>query len=59
MKALGQRYVQSINRTYRRNGTLWEDRDKLCSTQNLPFSLPALNRTESCVRKPGATSSRL
>jgi len=26
MKNLGQRYVQYINRTYRRSGTLWEGR---------------------------------
>lgn len=24
MKRLGQRYVQYVNRTYRRSGTLWE-----------------------------------
>ena len=24
MKRLGQRYVQYINRTYKRSGTLWE-----------------------------------
>jgi putative transposase len=33
MKALGQRYVQSINRTYKRSGTLWEGRYKSCPTQ--------------------------
>jgi putative transposase len=26
MKHLGQRYVQYVNRTYRRSGTLWEGR---------------------------------
>ena len=30
MKRLGQRYVQYINRTYRRSGTLWEGRFKSC-----------------------------
>jgi len=30
MKGLGQRYVQYINRTYRRSGTLWEGRFKSC-----------------------------
>lgn len=29
MKALGQRYVQYVNRTYRRSGTLWEGRFRL------------------------------
>lgn len=33
MKRLGQRYVQYINRTYRRNGTLWEGRFRSCLTQ--------------------------
>jgi putative transposase len=33
MKALGQRYVQYINRTYKRTGTLWEGRYKSCPTQ--------------------------
>jgi putative transposase len=30
MKALGQRYVQYINKTYRRSGTLWEGRFRSC-----------------------------
>ena len=30
MKRLGQRYVQYVNRTYRRSGTLWEGRYKSC-----------------------------
>lgn len=30
MKGLGQRYVQYINRTYRRSGTLWEGRYRSC-----------------------------
>ena len=33
MKALGQRYVQYINKTYKRSGTLWEGRYKSCPTQ--------------------------
>nr|WP_233543939.1 transposase [Salinisphaera sp. Q1T1-3] len=33
MKRLGQRYVQYINRTYRRSGTLWEGRFRSCLTQ--------------------------
>lgn len=33
MKRLGQRYVQYINRTYRRSGTLWEGRFRSCMTQ--------------------------
>ena len=34
MKHLGQRYVQYINRTYRRTGTLWEGRFRSCLTQS-------------------------
>ncbi len=33
MKALGQRYVQYINRQYRRSGTLWEGRYRSCLIQ--------------------------
>jgi putative transposase len=34
MKHLGQRYVQYINRTYSRSGTLWEGRFKSCLAQS-------------------------
>ena len=30
MKHLGQRYVQYVNRTYRRSGTLWQGRFRSC-----------------------------
>ncbi len=33
MKRLGQRYVQYINRTYERSGTLWEGRFRSCIIQ--------------------------
>lgn len=33
MKNLGQRFVQYINHTYRRSGTLWEGRFRSCLTQ--------------------------
>lgn len=33
MKALGQRYVQYVNRAYRRSGTLWEGRFRSCLAQ--------------------------
>lgn len=33
MKALGQRYVQYFNRSYRHSGTLWEGRYRSCPTQ--------------------------
>ncbi|XCN74007.1 MAG: transposase [Candidatus Electrothrix aestuarii] len=33
MKRLGQRYVQYVNRTYQRSGTLWEGRFRSCIIQ--------------------------
>jgi putative transposase len=39
MKRLGQRYVQYINRTYRRSGTLWEGRFRSCLTQEESYVL--------------------
>lgn len=39
MKALGQRYVQYVNRTYRRSGTLWEGRFRSCLTQEDDYLL--------------------
>ena len=39
MKNLGQRYVQYINRTYRRSGTLWEGRYRSCLTQSDEYVL--------------------
>jgi putative transposase len=39
MKNLGQRYVQYINRTYQRSGTLWEGRFRSCLTQTEDYVL--------------------
>lgn len=39
MKALGQRYVQYVNRTYRRSGTLWEGRFRSCLVQEEDYLL--------------------
>lgn len=39
MKALGQRYVQYVNRTYRRSGTLWEGRFRSCVMQDEAYVL--------------------
>ena len=39
MKHLGQRYVQYINRSYRRSGTLWEGRFKSCLAQEEGYVL--------------------
>ena len=39
MKRLGQRYVQYINKTYQRSGTLWEGRFKSCITREEAYVL--------------------
>ncbi|MCK6451693.1 MAG: transposase [Alphaproteobacteria bacterium] len=39
MKQLSQRYVQHVNRTYRRSGTLWEGRFRSCLTQSEDYLL--------------------
>ncbi len=37
MKRLGQRYVQYVNRTYQRSGTLWEGRFRSCIVQQKKY----------------------
>lgn len=39
MKALGQRYVQYVNRHYRRSGTLWEGRFRSCPIEEEAYLL--------------------
>lgn len=39
MKSLGQRYVQHVNRVYRRSGTLWEGRFRSCPVQEEEYLL--------------------
>ena len=39
MKRLGRRYVQYVNCTYRRSGTLWEGRFRFCLTQEEDYVL--------------------
>ncbi|MDD2468612.1 MAG: transposase [Desulfobulbus sp.] len=39
MKRLGQRYVQYVNRSYQRSGTLWEGRFRSCLTQEETYLL--------------------
>jgi putative transposase len=39
MKNLGQRYVQYINHTYQRSGTLWEGRFRSCLAQTEDYVL--------------------
>lgn len=59
MKRLGQRYVQYVNRTYRRSGTLWEGRFRSCLTQEESYVLGCYRYIElnpvraSMVEHPG------
>lgn len=46
MKHLGQRYVQYINRTYQRSGTLWEKRFKSCLAQSERYVLGCYRNIE-------------
>jgi len=46
MKALGQRYVQYFNRTYRRSGTLWEGRFRSCLLQDEAYLLNCMRYIE-------------
>ena len=39
MKHLGQRYVQYVNRVYKRSGTLWDGRFRSCLTQSEGYVL--------------------
>lgn len=39
MNHLGQRYLQYINRTYKRSGALWEGRFRSCLTQKADYVL--------------------
>src|SRR4029453_3848966 len=39
MQHLGQHYVQYVNRTYGRSGTLWEGRFRSCLAQNDEYVL--------------------
>lgn len=59
LKRLGQRYVQYINRTYKRTGTLWEGRFRSCLIQDNTYLLTCQRYIElnpvraGIVRHPG------
>ncbi len=59
MKHLGQCYVQYINRTYQRSGTLWEGRFKSCLAQDELYAMHCCRYIElnpvraHMVRHPG------
>ena len=46
MKVLGQRYVQYVNRTYRRSGTLWDGRYRSCLIQQETYLLACMRYIE-------------
>ena len=46
MKMLGQRYVQYVNRSYRRSGTLWEGRFRSSLLQEEDYLLECLRYIE-------------
>lgn len=59
MKRLGQRYVQHVNRTQGRSGTLWEGRFRSCLVQEEAYLLTCMRYIElnpvraGLVRGPG------
>jgi len=53
MKHLGQRYVQHVNRTYRRSGTLWEGRFRSCLAQSERYVLACYRYIELNPRRAG------
>jgi putative transposase len=55
MKRLGQRYVQYINRTYARSGTLWEGRYRSCLTQEPAYVLACYRYIELNPVRAGLT----
>jgi putative transposase len=56
MKNLGQRYVQYVNRTYRRSGTLWEGRFRSCLMQNKKYTLDCYRYIEANPVRKGIAS---
>ncbi|WP_407294395.1 transposase [Stutzerimonas zhaodongensis] len=61
MKGLGQRFVQYINRTYDRSGTLWEGRFRSCLLQEEDYVLACYRYIEMkpCTRRHGRASRRV
>ena len=55
MKHLGQRYVQYVNRIYRRSGTLWEGRFRSCLTQSEAYVLACYRYIELNPVRAGMT----
>jgi len=57
MKQLGQRYVQYVNRTYHRSGTLWEGRFKSCLVQSEHYALACYRYIELNPVRAGMVES--
>lgn len=53
MKRLGQRYVQHVNRSYQRSGTLWEGRFRSCLVQEERYLLACYRYIELNPRRAG------
>lgn len=56
MKRLGQRYVQHVNRTYGRSGTLWEGRFRSCLVGEEAYLLGCYRYIELNPVRAGMTS---
>jgi putative transposase len=56
MKNLGQRYVQYVNRAYKRSGTLWEGRFRSCLTQTEDYVLACYRYIELNPVRAGMVS---
>jgi putative transposase len=56
MKHLGQRYVQYVNRTYQRSGTLWEGRFKSCLAQSETYVMACYRYIELNPVRAGMVS---
>jgi putative transposase len=56
MKALGQRYVQYVNRTYQRSGTLWEGRFRSCVMQDEAYVLACYRYIEMNPVRAGSAA---
>jgi len=56
MKHLGQRYVQYVNRQYRRTGTLWEGRCRSCLARRDEYVLTCYRYTELNPLRAGVVS---
>jgi len=56
MKHLGQRYVQYINRSYQRSGTLWEGRFRSCLVQENNYVLACYRYIELNPVRAGMVS---